>query len=136
MIELKIAVKWAAMDNDGGWYAFTGKPEPRVYGWYYRSGDIFESGTEMNDIFGDIPYSGDWKDSLHQIIEGRLVKYIDIPADGEKVIVGVDGYRRYSTGRLGEAGWLLCYNSGDKWTSCGATIPWKTWRRPTPEELE
>jgi len=134
-IELKIAAKWAAMDDDGGWCAFIDKPSPRIHGWFTGGRGSTEGGADMGEIFGDIPYQGDWKDSLHQIISGKLVKYVDVPGDGEKVIVGT-GTRRYSTGRLDENGWLLCYNSADKWISKGKTTAWANWRRPTPEELE
>jgi len=130
-IELKIrpSLEWAAMDGDGSWWGYEDKPIERDMWW----GDGGESCTL--DAF-DIPmHNGDWKDSLHQIISGKLVKYVDIPADGEKVIVGT-GSRRYSTGRLDENGWLLCYNAADKWISKGKTTAWVNWRRPTPEEAE
>ena len=134
-IELKIAAKWAAMDDDGGWCAFIDKPSPRIHGWFTGGRGSTEGGADMGEIFGDIPYQGDWKDSLHQIISGKLVKYVDVPGDGEKVIVGPCNRKRYSAGRLNKEGHLLCYNGGDKWTSGGATSMWTTWRRPTPEEL-
>ena len=134
-IELKINPrwKWAAMDECGDWYAHDDKPKPFSSGWF--CGEKERAGTPISQFFGEITFPGDWKDSLHQIIEGRLVKYIDTPADGEKVIVGTCNRKRYSSGRINEEGHLLCYNGGDKWTSDGATSRWTTWRRPTPEEL-
>jgi len=40
---------------------------------------------------------GEPPDSLHQIIDGRLVKYVDVPEDGCPVIVGSKVFeRRYS----------------------------------------
>ena len=80
--------------------------------------------------------SADFRDSLHQIIDGKLVKYVDVPGDGEKVIVGaLCEERRYSAGKLTKDGRLLCYSNGDKWISSGRTTGWYDWRRPTPEEL-
>jgi len=82
---------------------------------------------------------GEPADSLHQIIDGKLVKYIDVPGDMEKVIVGNGDteHRRYSAGRLTKNGRnLLCYSDGsDKWSHSDVT-QWSKWRRPTTEELE
>ena len=134
-IELKIDArwKWAARDECGDWYAHDDKPKPFYSGWF--CGEKARAGTPISQFFGEITFPGDWKDSLHQIIEGCLVKYIDIPSEGERVIVGANQYRRYSSGKLGGDGSLLCYIAGDKWSSDGEMTGWYTWRRPTPEEL-
>ena len=129
-IELKIrpSLEWAAMDGDGSWWGYEDKPIERDMWW----GDGGEScGLDAFDI---PKYNGDFKDSLHQIIDGKLVKYIDVPGDKEKVIVGANQYRRYSSGKLDGDGRLLCYTAGDKWSSDGERTGWYTWRRPTPEE--
>jgi len=130
-IELKIAPrwKWTAKDKDGKWWVYDEKPTPTESVWDNTHGDAVSI-----KIFSTPEWQGDWKDSLHQIIDGKLVKF-DVPGDGERVIVGPCNRKRYSAGRLNKEGHLLCYNGGDKWTSGGATSMWTTWRRPTPEEL-
>ena len=136
-IELKIDArwKWAARDECGDWYAHDDKPKPFYSGWF--CGEKARAGTPISQFFGEITFPGDWKDSLHQIISGKLVKYVDVPGDGEKVIVqfGPQGRRRYSAGEINKNDCLLCYDGGDKWTSGGKLCGWEHWRRPTPEEL-
>jgi len=132
-IELKVDArwKWAAKDKGESLYAFTEKPV--FNGLYWGLADGEDNFTQINCFTVDL---GAPADSLHQIIDGRLVKYIDIPADGERVIVGGDNRRRYSAGRMSDDGALFCYiNGGDKWGTGGETSLWYTWRRPTPEEL-
>ena len=136
-IELKIDArwKWAARDECGDWYAHDDKPKPFYSGWF--CGEKARAGTPISQFFGEITFPGDWKDSLHQIIEGCLVKYIDIPSEGERVIVGRNNIKRYSAGRLNDYGQLVCYQYGaDKWSCGGLVRSWEEWRRPTPEELE
>jgi len=132
-MELKLDPKWkfATQDKDGEIWLWKDMP-------IVECGRMYWIGAANNDgALG--PFNadlGNWRDSLHQIIDGKLVKYVDIPGDGEKVIVGSGEYRRYSTGRLDKDGCLICYeNSGDKWSSFGRTAYWDAWRRPTPEEL-
>ena len=130
-IELKIrpSLEWAAMDQDGAWWGYEDKPTASRT-WWGDGG----AGCTL-DAF-DIPmHNGGWKDSLHRIIDGRLVKYVDVPGDGEKVIVGVDQKRRYSAGRLSFDGALMCYSHGaDGWSAQGDVSAWPIWRRPTREE--
>ena len=130
-IELKIDArwKWAAKDENGKWWVYDATPKLTERMWDYPHGD-----AASIKAFTVVGWHGDWKDSLHQIIDGKLVKYVDVPGDGEKVIVGPSNYRRYSSGQLTDDGRLLCYTSGDKWSSGGERTGWNTWRRPTPEE--
>lgn len=125
--------KWAAKDGNGDTYLYDTKPDFRPVSKLW-----FNSGEDLSFPFtNDL---GEPADSLHQIIDGKLVKYVDIPADGEKVIVwACPTYpnRRYSAGEIDEEGELVCYGNGrDKWTTNGESlISWKNWRRPTAEEL-
>jgi len=52
---------WAAMDEDGTWYAFGDKPDhhPADTYWYNRYVDC----EEIVELF-DYPFPGDWRDSL------------------------------------------------------------------------
>ena len=134
LIELKIDArwKWAAKDGDGTQWLYGDKPSWDSPRW---SPDM--TGVANMTAF-DIDL-GAPADSLHQIIDGKLVKYVDVPGDGEKVIVCSygDEHRRYSTGEAGDGDRLICYSDGtDKWTSGGKTNSWTNWRSPTPEELE
>jgi len=111
------------------WWVYDEKPTQTESVWGTTHGDAVSI-----KIFSTPAYQGAWKDSLHQIIDGKLVKYIDVPGDKEKVIVGANQYRRYSSGKLDGDGRLLCYTAGDKWSPDGERTGWYTWRRPTPEE--
>lgn len=74
-------------------------------------------------------------ESLHRVVNGIPEKYVDIPADGEPVIVGF--CKRISSGMIDNYGNLMCYYRGmTKWTSEGMTEPCAKWRRPTEEELK
>ena len=137
MIELKIddKWKWAAMDDDGNWYAYLEMPTVSQNYW--------KTPPETQDcglsVFNLPQHDGSFKDSLHEIKDGKLVKYVDIPADGERVIVREGGmdFRRYSSGQISPTGSLAVYCDGaDRWTSKGEISFWKNWRRPTSEELE
>jgi len=139
-IELKIDArwKWAAKDGDGGGhFAYLEKPVFHGRRWSESRGHDYCTYSSLNIFDIDL---GEPADSLHQIIGGKLVKYVDVPADGERVIVWHDDskkLRRYSAGGLDHDRWLTCYSDGmDKWSSRGETTQWKNWRRPTPEELE
>ena len=133
-IELKIDArwKWAAKDKGESLYAFTEKPVFNGRYWWLADGE--DGFTQINCFTVDL---GAPADSLHQIISGKLVKYVDVPGDGERVIVGRNNIKRYSAGRLNDYGQLVCYQYGaDKWSCGGLVRSWEEWRRPTPEELE
>jgi hypothetical protein len=54
------ANKWAAMDEDGTWYAFGNKPDCHPADTYWFNGVDCE---EIVELF-DIPFPGDWRESL------------------------------------------------------------------------
>ena len=135
-IELKIDARWewAASDKNGTVWFYEDMPRYKTDAgyWFVDNGELEQAQKILT-----IPDLGTPADSLHQIINGKLVKYVDIPSDGEKVIVGPGGERAYSCGVLTGLGCLKCYANGtDKWASSGEWTGWSVWRRPTQEELE
>lgn len=133
-MKLKPEWKYAAMDESGEWCFYKDVPERGEDAWY--GGDW----VAIQSIF-IFPEVEDWTKSLHTITEeGELVPYVDVPADGERVMVrdGVGWVKRYSAGRLSNSSGkcLICYTNGqDKWSTDGSTKGWYKWRRPTEEEL-
>ncbi len=136
-MRLKINQKWryAAMDNDKEWWCFTRVPRVGLTGWENDNyGD-----ANLSDIFYIPPFTGDWRGSLHRIVDGQLFELEDVPQAGEPVVVWNKGkcvQRRYSAGAIDERGRLLCWAYGDRWLGENGTYSWKHWRRPTKEELE
>jgi hypothetical protein len=127
--------KWLAKDISGRWYFHVNKPIFNGVAWdsvgRFVPASAFLEGLDIEP-----------KDSLHRVIDGEAIKYVDIPADGEPVMVAysIDSqwYRKYSCGRLDTDGNLLCYlygatNWSGKYSHKGS---WSVWRRPTKEELE
>ena len=61
--------KWAAMDRNGDWWFYAEQPTKRANQWN-------TDGLPGSDrIEGFVFPTCDWKDSLHQLIDGELVKY-------------------------------------------------------------
>lgn len=142
MIELKLDPKWkwAAMDEDGVWNFFTSEPEIRGKAWF--SSTEPSCGEEL--VCFALSSSCNWRDSLHEIVhqDGKvyLKKHVDIPVDGEPVLVGYSSpgeHRRYSAGKIDDKGRLECYRNGATiWSGNKEDLAaWKYWRRPTEEEL-
>lgn len=130
--------KWAAMDADAEWYAYETKPEIEAEGTCWNNGSR-DCTCIRENMLTKPPKAPDWRDSLHEIRNGRLVKYVDIPADGEPVWVrnhlADEWLRRVSAGKL-KGGELICYADGyTAWTAEGDVSWWQHWRRPTQEEL-
>lgn len=131
-------IKWVAKDMGGFLYGYENKPTLGEYAWLREDG---KSQGVSSIIANDL---GPWRESLHQIIDNKLVKYVDIPAKDEPVLVwNEEGdhcqRRRYSTGEVNSVGELQCYDYGrTSWSDDGDTNSgnWKYWRRPTPAELE
>jgi hypothetical protein len=125
--------KWAAMDAGGEWCIF--EYEPKKYGneWFHSTGECIN----IDGIVGDLPTTP-WQDSLHRIINGELVKHVDLKVD-DKVMVrncGGDWHKRYYS-HNNDAGRTYCYADGTtSWTHGNSgPVPWDEWRLPTPEEL-
>jgi len=145
------AVYGAARPDDGipvldpNWkwaYIFKGmkcvsasKPKADGAAGFYASGCEYLQDVEL------LPDLGSPKESLHQIINGRLVKCQWIPENDERVMVrdceGMRWLPRYSAGRVGN-GYIICHPNGQSsWTSDKpGTTRWAFWRKPTEEELK
>lgn len=61
--------KWIAKDEDGNWYAYTTKPKLNVFMFFIWWGYNYDR-IPINVI----GFDGDWKDSLHQFVDGKWIK--------------------------------------------------------------
>jgi len=126
------SVQWIAQDCSGQQKLFfcLYKPDYKDGVWVAASAHVC--------LLNHVSFSlGEPSESLHRVIDGRLVKYVDVPEDGCPVIVS-GALRRYSAGELDEFGNLVCYADGrTKWASHGITNRprYSVFRRATPEEL-
>lgn len=123
MIELKLDPKWkwAAMDECGVWCFYGTRPKIRRAAWFSDE----QPGCGEEVLLLTLSSECDWRDSLHEIVhqDGKVYikKHVDIPADGEPVIVWNNApgeHRRYSAGKTDEDGWLECYCDGaTRWSA-------------------
>lgn len=124
---------WAYL-NMGRKYVSENKPTAIGANGFLAAGRDYEEAPWLPDL--DLP-----KESLHQIIDGKLVKCQWVPEDNEPVMVketeGDEWRRRYSTGRV-EDGELICYWDGKtKWSAGPEDVfNFPIWRKPTEEELK
>ena len=71
--------KWAAMDSDEKWHLYEARPKKHADEWRPPSLPLAGKYTSVpNGLFSDAPQC-DWQNSLHQIIDGEMVKYCDAP---------------------------------------------------------
>jgi hypothetical protein len=61
--------KWIAMDKDHTWYVYNEKPKLHN-NWFYRCWFSWDQIKKIN-VTG---FTGDWKDSLHQYVDGKWEK--------------------------------------------------------------
>jgi len=139
-MKIKDCWKWAAMDADGEWFLYMERPHQEDESiWKTKSGRDCQS---VISFLTDLPKISDWKESLHQIIDGELVKHIDLKVD-DKVMVAnrkdVIWYRRRFY-RFEPSGNISCFPDGqDSWTATriGRWVflqEFEKWRLPTEEE--
>lgn len=129
---MKINDKWkyTAMDESGHWHLYVDKPTLDSRSWNTH-GDYTRV---LLGVFapGSFPYC-DWKDSLHQIIEGELVKPLKVD---DKVMVRdncIVWRPRYFSHFSGKH--IQCFADGRTSWSAKDTTLWDEWRLPTEEEL-
>lgn len=123
--------KWAYL-NHGNKFVSENEPAPIGAAGFFAA--------TRYDMASYLPDLGSPEESLHQIINGKLVKYQWVPGDNEPVMVRrpdeIDWFRYYSAGEVKE-GWLVCYPEGTtKWSNTGCRTCWKHRRKPTEEELK
>jgi len=57
---IKARLRYLARDADGGWHFYANRPRIAGLSDYWSTPDGFSNGCPFN-----VPFSGNWKDSLH-----------------------------------------------------------------------
>jgi hypothetical protein len=134
-MKIKDCWKWAAMDADGEWFFYEDHPVVKGNQWYaYAKGC-----HDVSNFLEDLAEISDWKDSLHEIVNGELVKHIELKVD-DKVMVKLKGgeWKKRYFKEFGPHGDIRTFIEGSTSWSCPtghAWMSWGEWRLPTEEEL-
>ena len=127
--------KWIAKDENGEIYLYSFKPEiladnrwiiSKTDGSYLRVTSIFD----LQDLI-ELP----WRDSLHQIIDGELVKFHDLKVD-DKILVRDNEYQEWKKRHFSHflaSGNIAAFNEGTTSFTSDSWCDWKEWRRPENE---
>jgi hypothetical protein len=133
-MKIKDCWKWAAMDADGDWFFYEDRPVVKGNQWYAYAKECHA----VSNFLEDLAEISGWKDSLHQIIDGELVKHIELKVD-DKVMVRDSANNFFKRAYFShfEDGMIACFQCGGTSWSCtpDEVATWGKWRLPTEEEL-
>ena len=118
---------WIAKDASGVVYFYHSKPKRLTSVWHCDTNYL-----KLSEVFGDLIPTIDWKDSLFQIVDGKIIKYIEKPdfQVDDLILVSVDNENwrlRYF------AGWtkfgILAWNNGSTSITADEKTSWVYWKK-------
>ena len=132
-MKIKSRWKWAAMDENGDWWMHCDRPRRNGKSWEVAGDGVvwWAKGFEMPEV-------SDWKDSLHQIVNGELIKHVVLKIDDRVMVRDKGGrWRKRYFSRVSVSGRILTFGSGaTSWNKEQEDEDWDEWRLPTEDELE